>query len=211
MRIHVLTDTPPSPGVLRPALALLLLFTLLTGVVYPLVVTGLARVAFPVQAGGSLIERNGQVVGSALLGQRFQAAQYFQGRPSGAGAEGYDAAASSGSNYGPTSKALLERVAGDVERLRKEQPGQQVPADLATASGSGLDPHISPAAAEYQVARVAAARKLPEDRVRQLVREHTQGRDLGFLGDPAVNVLQLNLALDALSPPPDGSAPAALP
>ncbi len=200
MRIHVLSDTPPEQGVLRPALVLLLLFTLLTGVIYPLAVTGLSRLAFPSQAGGSLVERNGKVIGSTLLGQAFAGPQYFHGRPSGAGASGYDAAASSGSNYGPTSKALLERIGADAAGLSKEQPGKPIPADLLTASGSGLDPHISPAAAEYQLSRVAAARKLPEDRVRQLLREHSQGRDLGFLGEPAVNVLNLNLALDALAP-----------
>jgi len=183
---------------LRPALVLFLLLSLLTGVLYPMVVTGIAGAVFPQQARGSLVERDGKTVGSALLGQGFKAPQYFHGRPSGAGADGYDAAASSGSNYGPTSKALMERIAGDVERAQQDHPGQPVPAGLVTASGSGLDPHISPAAAEWQVARVAAARGLAEDRVRRLVREHTLGRDLGFLGDPAVNVLQLNLALDAL-------------
>lgn len=197
MRVHVLTDTPPEPGVLRPAVVLILLLALLLGVVYPLAVTGLAQLVFPQQAGGSLLQRDGQVVGSALLGQAFSGPQYFQGRPSGAGSSGYDAASSSGSNYGPTSKALMERIAGDAERLSKDQSGQPVPADLLTASGSGLDPHISPAAAEYQVARVATSRGLPADRVRLLVREHTQGRALGFLGEPAVNVLTLNLALDA--------------
>jgi K+-transporting ATPase ATPase C chain len=186
MRVHVLTDTPPEPGVLRPAFVLILLLALLLGVVYPLAVTGLAQLVFPQQAGGSLLQRDGQVVGSALLGQAFSGPQYFQGRPSGAGSSGHDAASSSGSNYGPTSKALMERIAGDAERLSRDQPGQPVPADLLTASGSGLDPHVSPAAAEYQVARVAASRDLPADRVRLLVR-----------GEPAVNVLTLNLALDA--------------
>lgn len=200
MQIHDLNDHAPQTGVLRPALTLLLLFTLLTGVIYPLAVTGIAGVAFPYQSGGSLVERDGKVVGSALLGQGFAAPHYFHGRPSAAGASGYDAASSSGSNYGPTSKALLERIAADTERLRKEQPGKPIPADLLTASGSGLDPQISPAAAEYQVARVAAARGLPEDRVRLLVREHSQGRGLGFLGEAGVNVLALNLALDAEAP-----------
>ncbi|MDM4771679.1 potassium-transporting ATPase subunit KdpC [Solimonas sp. SE-A11] len=197
MRVHVLTDTPPEPGVLRPALVLLLLMTLLLGLIYPLAVSGIGQLLFPQQAGGSLMQRDGRVVGSALLGQVFKGPQYFQGRPSGAGSSGYDAASSSGSNYGPTSKALMERIAGDAERLSQDQPGQAIPADLLTASGSGLDPHISPAAAEYQVARIAASRGLPADRVRLLVREHTQGRALGFLGEPAVNVLTLNLALDA--------------
>jgi K+-transporting ATPase ATPase C chain len=197
MRIHVLSDTPPQPGVLRPALVLLLLLTLLLGVIYPLAVTGIAMVAFPQQAGGSLLQRDGKVVGSALLGQSFAGPGYFHGRPSGAGAAGYDAASSSGSNYGPTSRALLERIAADAARLRAEQPGKPIPADLLTASGSGLDPHISPAAAEYQVARVAAARGLSEDHLRLQVREHTRGRALGFLGEPTVNLLTLNLALDA--------------
>jgi len=183
---------------LRPALVLFTLLSLLTGLLYPLLITGIARVAFPAQAGGSLVEREGKTLGSALLGQDFKSPQYFHGRPSGAGAEGYDAAASGGSNYGPTSRALMERIAGDRARVQQDHPGQPVPADLVTASGSGLDPHISPAAAEWQVARVAAARGLAEDRVRRLVHEHTQGRDLGFLGEPVVNVLQLNLALDAL-------------
>ena len=200
MRIHVLTDTPPQTGILRPALVLLLLLTLLTGVIYPLAVTGIAGVAFPQQAGGSLLQRNGQVVGSALLGQAFAGEQYFQGRPSGAGASGYDAASSSGSNYGPSSKALLARIASDAERLSPAQPGQAIPSDLLTASGSGLDPQISPAAAEHQVARVAAARGLSPDHLRLRIREHTQGRSLGFLGEAGVNVLTLNLALDAERP-----------
>ncbi|WP_243393618.1 potassium-transporting ATPase subunit KdpC [Solimonas fluminis] len=197
MRIHVLTDMHPEPGILRPAIVLLLLLTLLLGLIYPLAVTGIASAVFPQQAGGSLLQRDGKVVGSALLGQSFAGPGYFHGRPSGAGAAGYDAASSSGSNYGPTSKALLERIAADAERLGKAQPGQPIPADLLTASGSGLDPHISPAAADYQAARVAAARGLPVDRVRLMIREHTHGRDLGFLGEPGVNVLALNLALDA--------------
>ena len=200
MQIHDLNGAAPQPGVLRPALTLLLLFTLLTGVLYPLAVTGIAGIAFPRQSGGSLVERDGKTVGSALLGQGFAAPQYFHGRPSGAGASGYDAASSSGSNYGPTSRALLERIAADAERLKKEQPGKPIPADLLTASGSGLDPQISPAAAEYQVARVAAARGIPEDRIRLLLQVHTQGRGLGFLGEPGVNVLALNLALDAEAP-----------
>ncbi|HSW13420.1 MAG TPA: potassium-transporting ATPase subunit KdpC [Solimonas sp.] len=198
MRIVNLNESPSAANPLRAALVLFLLFTLLTGVIYPLVVTGIAGAVLPGQASGSLIERDGKTIGSALLGQGFKSPQYFHGRPSAAGADGYDAAASSGSNYGPTSKALMERIAGDIERVQKDHPGQPVPADLVTASGSGLDPHISPAAAEWQVARVAAARSIPEDRVRLLLQEHTQGRGLGFLGDPAVKVLQLNLALDAL-------------
>jgi K+-transporting ATPase ATPase C chain len=183
---------------LRPASTLLLLFTLLTGVVYPAVTTALAHALFSEKAQGSLLRKDGQIVGSALIGQTFSAPQYFHGRPSAAGTAGYDAAASSGSNYGPTSKALADRIAADIARLRVEHPGQPVPADLVTASGSGLDPHISPAGAEWQVDRVAAARGLPPEPIRTLVRQHTEGVQMGVLGEPAVNVLELNLALDAL-------------
>lgn len=183
---------------LRPAATLLLLFTLLTGVIYPAVTTALAHALFTERAQGSLIRKEGRVVGSELLGQTFSAPQYFHGRPSAAGTAGYDAASSGGSNYGPTSKALADRIATDVARLQAEHPGQPVPADLVTASGSGLDPHISPAGADWQVDRVAAARGLPPEQVRALVREHTDRPTLGFLGEPAVNVLGLNLALDVL-------------
>lgn len=183
---------------LRPAATLLLLFTLLTGVIYPAVTTALAHALFAEHAQGSLLHRDGQVVGSALIGQTFSEPRYFHGRPSAAGAAGYDAAASSGSNYGPTSKALADRIAADLARLQAEHPGQPVPADLVTASGSGLDPQISPAVAEWQVERVAAARGLPPEQVRALVRANTDRPMLGFLGEPAVNVLGLNLALDAL-------------
>lgn len=183
---------------LRPAATLLLLFTLLTGVIYPAVTTALAHALFAEQAQGSLIRKDGRVVGSELLGQTFSAPQYFHGRPSAAGTAGYDAASSSASNYGPTSKALADRIATDVARLQAEHPGQPVPADLVTASGSGLDPHISPAGADWQVDRVATARGLPPEQVRALVREHTDRPALGLLGEPAVNVLGLNLALDAL-------------
>ena len=183
---------------LRPATTLLLLFTLLTGVVYPAVTTALAHALFADQARGSLLQRDGKVVGSALIGQTFSAPQYFHERPSAAGATGYDAASSSGSNYGPSSKALAERIAADVARLQAEHPSQPVPADLVTASGSGLDPHISPAGAEWQVDRVAAARGLAPERVRALVAQHTERPALGLLGEPGVNVLALNLALDAL-------------
>jgi K+-transporting ATPase ATPase C chain len=184
--------------IIRPCLGVFAMLTLLTGVAYPLVVTGIGRLAFPQQAGGSVIERDGRAVGSALLGQSFTSPKYFWGRPSATGPQPYNGAASSGSNLGPTNPALAAAVAARVAALRAADPGNAapVPVDLVTASGSGLDPHISPAAAEYQVARVARARGLNPARVRGLVADHTLERTLGLLGEPRVNVLELNLALD---------------
>jgi potassium-transporting ATPase KdpC subunit len=173
--------------------------TALFGLVYPLVVTGLAQVLFHDKANGQLIYNGGQLVGSRIIGQSFTAPQYFHSRPSQAG-NGYDAANSGGSNLGPTNKKLVDRVAGDVSALQVDHPGVAVPIDLVTASGSGLDPHITPAGAEFQVARVARERHLSEDAVRRLVAQHTEGRQLGFLGEPRVNVLLLNMDLDEMAP-----------
>jgi K+-transporting ATPase ATPase C chain len=183
---------------LRPALVSLVFLSLITGVAYPLVVTAIAKVAFPHQAGGSLIVKDGKVVGSRLIGQPFDDPKYFWGRPSATSPHPYNAGASSGSNQGPTNPALTKAVQERVDALRAADPGNDapVPVDLVTASGSGLDPHISPAAALYQVRRVAKARNLDEAKVRQLVATHTEGRQLGFLGEPRVNVLALNIALD---------------
>jgi K+-transporting ATPase ATPase C chain len=177
------------------AIRMLLVLTVITGVAYPLLVTGIAQVAFNDKANGSLIVQKDKVVGSRLIGQPFSDPKYFWSRPSATSPMPYNGAASSGSNQGPTNPALKEAVEARIKALGGPAP---VPADLVTASGSGLDPHISPAAAEYQVARVAKARNVAEDRVRQLVTQHTQGRQLGVLGEPVVNVLELNLALDAL-------------
>ena len=183
---------------LWPAFALLLAMTLITGVAYPAIVTAVAQVAFPSQANGSMIEVDGKAIGSSLIGQAFSDPKYFWGRLSAAGNDGYDASGSAGSNFGPTSQALIDRVTADVDRLRQANGGGPVPVDLVTTSASGLDPDISPAAAEYQVARVAVARSMTESEVRAAVARHTTGQLLGFLGEPRVNVLLLNLDLDGL-------------
>lgn len=188
---------------LRPALVLLVLFTVLAGLAYPLAMTALAQALFPGQANGSQIEVRGKVVGSALIGQTFASDRYFHGRPSAAGQSGYDAASSSGSNLGPLSRKLLERVKGDVDKLRQEGVSV-IPADAATASASGLDPHISPAYAELQVERVAKARGVKPDQVRALLAQTAMAPVLGIIGEPRVNVLQLNLALDAAFVPASG-------
>jgi K+-transporting ATPase ATPase C chain len=195
---------------IRPALVVLVALTLITGLVYPLAMTGIAEVIFPNQAQGSLIERDGHVVGSALIGQVFDSDKYFHGRLSATTAPDpndatktvsapYNAANSGGSNLGPSNKALIDRVQGDLDKLKKENPSASVPIDLVTTSASGLDPDISPEAALFQAPRIAKARNLPEDRVRQLVADHTEGRWLGLLGEPRVNVLMLNIALDKLA------------
>ncbi len=177
------------------ALRMLIVMTLITGVAYPLIVTGIAQVVFKNQANGSLIEKDGKVVGSSLIGQPFSDPKYFWGRPSATSPMPYNGAASSGSNQGPTNPALHDAVKERISRFESKP----VPADLVTASGSGLDPHISPAAAQYQIERVSKARNLPPEKLRELVQDHTQGRQLGVLGEPRVNVLRLNLALDAIA------------
>ena len=193
---------------IRPAILVLLLLTLITGLAYPLAITEIAGAIFPKEAEGSLIERDGKVVGSALIGQEFKDDKYFHGRLSATTAPDpadssktvpapYNAANSGGSNLGPTSKALADRIKGDVDKLKAENPGVSVPVDLVTTSGSGLDPDISPEAALFQVSRVAKARNMPEGRLRDLVSQNMQGRFAGLLGEPKVNVLALNLALDA--------------
>jgi K+-transporting ATPase ATPase C chain len=195
---------------IRPALVVLVALTLITGLVYPLAMTGIAVLLFPHQAQGSLVERDGKIVGSELIGQAFTGDKYFHGRPSATNTPDpndatktvpapYNAANSGGSNLGPSNKALIDRVQGDIDALKKENPSEPVPADLVTTSASGLDLHISPEAALFQVPRIAKARNLSEDRIRQLVEERTEGRFLGVLGEPRVNVLLLNLALDRIS------------
>src|SRR6202043_3225009 len=192
---------------IRPAIVVLIALTLITGLAYPLAMTGIAEVIFPRQAQGSLIEQDSKVVGSALIGQVFESDKYFHGRLSATTSPDpndttktvpapYNAANSGGSNLGPTNKSLMERVQGDMDRLQQENPSSEVPIDLVTTSGSGLDPHISPAAAHFQVPRVAKARNMSEDSVRRLVDEQVEGRTLGILGEPRVNVLALNLTLD---------------
>ena len=183
---------------LWPAIALLIVMTVITGVIYPVAVTAVAQVAFPSQANGSLIVVDGKTVGSSLIGQAFSDDKYFWGRPSAAGKDGYDASGSAGTNLGPTSQALIDRISAEIDRERAANGNGPVPVDLVTTSASGLDPDISPAAADYQVARVAKARGMTEDAVRAAVARHTQQPLLGFLGEPRVNVLLLNLDLDGL-------------
>jgi len=188
MRRHIIT-----------AILYTIVTTVIFGVLYPFVVTGAAQLLFHNKANGQIIEQNGQIVGSHIIGQPFTAPGYFHSRPSAAG-NGYDAGNSSGSNYAPTNKKLVDRVAGDAATLQTDNPSAEIPVDLVTASGSGLDPHITPAGAEFQVARIAHERNLSETTVRQLIDRHTEGRQFGFLGEPRVNVLELNLDLDRTAP-----------
>jgi potassium-transporting ATPase KdpC subunit len=190
---------------MKKNLIVAVLFTLVTtvmfGLIYPLVVTGLAQLLFPGKANGQLIQKNGKIVGSSIIGQAFTGPGYFHSRPSAAGTgNGYDPTSSGGSNLGPTNKMLIDRVSGSVKTLQAENPSTPIPADLATTSGSGLDPDISPAAADFQVPRIASERKMSEADVRQVIAAHTSGRQLGFLGEPRVNVLELNLDLDQSHP-----------
>jgi len=185
------------------AILMTIVTTVVFGLVYPLAVTGIAQLAFPEKANGQLIKRSdGVIIGSRIIGQPFSGPGYFHSRPSAAGSAGYDAGSSSGSNLGPTNQKLIERIKADVERLQAENPGKPVPIDLVTTSGSGLDPHISPAAAEFQMPRIARERGLTESDVRQLVNAHTEQRTFGLLGEPRVNVLELNLDLDYKKPVP---------
>src|SRR5271166_75269 len=181
------------------AVLMTIVTTILLGIIYPLVVTGIAQLIFPHKANGQLISQNGKLIGSHIIGQPFAGPGYLHSRPSAAGS-GYDAANSGGTNLGPTNRQLIDRVKADVAHLQAENPGQPVPIDLVTTSASGLDPDITPAAAEFQVPRLAGERGLSEDQVRQIIRQYTQGRQLGFLGEPRVNVLEVNLALDQLKP-----------
>ena len=184
-----------------PAIAMTVVLTVLLGIIYPLAVTGLAYVMFPAKASGSLIEKDGKIIGSSLIGQPFTGPGYFHSRPSAAGT-GYDGTASGGTQLGPTNQKLIDNVKTAADSLREENPGSPIPIDMVTASASGLDPHITPASAEFQVPRIARERGMSADEVRRLVRGHTEGRQLGFLGEPRVNVLELNLALDSTRPMP---------